>query len=214
MDNMLWEDNIDVAATGSRNSTLRMTGGMFAANRAIAQMQRDIQETLTMLRFKRAMYEWYRGSEYTYYDLSSLDDGVLAEASGAGWTEISTTEPRVPIDISARELRAQKLDFLQRTPATRWRVRIPVTVCPSASDWYPASEALQRAIANNRTDFDLPHLPQHCWRIERGDTVRLPPAGSRNIDTHADHILFQARTEDGRVFWTDEIDSVSMEPLD
>jgi hypothetical protein len=88
MDQILWEHDVDAAAIGERSAGLRLTAGMFAANRAIAQTQSSILETLTLLRFKRSTYEWYRGSATTYYDLETLDDAVLAVPGANGWVRV------------------------------------------------------------------------------------------------------------------------------
>lgn len=88
MDELLWEHNVDAAAVGGRNETLRFTGGIFASNRGVKVAQEAIGDTVEILRFKRVMYEWYRGSEYQYYDFKPVPDGELAEFIGNRWVRI------------------------------------------------------------------------------------------------------------------------------
>lgn len=117
-------------------------------------------------------------------------------------------EPRAPSDESVQEARREKLAFLQDSPATTWKVTLhSIAVCPSAADWYPGAEAIERLEPEN-----IPDLPDRCWRLKMGETVKLPPAGMRKIDIHADHVIMQAHTATGREFWTDELDQLAIEP--
>lgn len=88
MDELLWESDVDAAAIGGRNETLRFTGGIFASNKGVKAAQEAIGDTVEILRFKRVMYEWYRGSEYQYYDYKPLPDGELADFIGNRWVTI------------------------------------------------------------------------------------------------------------------------------
>lgn len=85
---VMWENDVDVVSLGARNERLRLTGGVFAANRNIKEGMEALNETARLLRFKRVDFEWYRGADSTYYDLKPLPDRALATLSGAGWTEI------------------------------------------------------------------------------------------------------------------------------
>lgn len=98
---VLWESDVEVAATGGRNENLRFTGGIFASNKGIATAQEAIGDTLEIMRFRRATYEWYRGSENTYYDLKPLPDGELADFTSANrWIAIrEPTEPATPAKL-------------------------------------------------------------------------------------------------------------------
>jgi len=87
-DKGMWEADVDVAATGAGNSNLRLTGGMFAANRNIKEGVEALSDTLGLLRFRRATFEWYRGSENTYYDLKPLADSVVATMGSGNWVTI------------------------------------------------------------------------------------------------------------------------------
>ncbi len=88
LDTGMWESDVDVAALDGGKRRLRVTGGIFAANRNIKSGFEALQDTLQTLRFRRVEFEWYRGSERTYYDLTPLPDGQLATLDGAGWTKI------------------------------------------------------------------------------------------------------------------------------
>jgi hypothetical protein len=68
-----WENDMKVTGNGM---TINFIWGGFATNKNIKEFQEGIQDLLNRLRFKRATYRWYEGSdEYTYYDISSKGDG-------------------------------------------------------------------------------------------------------------------------------------------
>lgn len=75
----LWENDVEVIASGSGNKRIRFIAGMFAANRNIATAQQAAGSMLRDLRFTRSQYEWYRGSEYTYYDLEPEADAHVPD---------------------------------------------------------------------------------------------------------------------------------------
>lgn len=67
----LWEQDIYVTASGNQNTILNITGGIFAANQNIADMQTMVQSDATNFGFKQVRYRWYKGAdEYTSYTLS------------------------------------------------------------------------------------------------------------------------------------------------
>lgn len=73
--NKMWESDIDVKLGGSNNTTLNFTGGVFAANKNKGDFQNELNEILTMFRFKKTIYRWYKGEdEYTYYDIKAPKD--------------------------------------------------------------------------------------------------------------------------------------------
>ena len=125
-------------------------------------------------------------------------------------TETQRFQPRIPADLqeSAARARTEKLAFLQESPARIWSVALySIAVCPSAADWYPGAEAIQRL------EFEsIPDLPDHCWRLKQGDIIKLPPPGKRRIEIHADHVIMQAHTAAGREFWTDELGEIAITP--
>lgn len=77
MSSTLWEHNVEVVVQGGQAKTVRFIAGMFASNSNIAEAQRANNDLLRRLRFKRVQYEWYRGSEYTYYTLDTEPDGKI-----------------------------------------------------------------------------------------------------------------------------------------
>lgn len=78
--NKLWEEDIDVYISGSRNTSINYTGGIFAANKNISDFQSGVSYMLRKLNFKRANYRWYKGETgYTYYTISSNKDNELVE---------------------------------------------------------------------------------------------------------------------------------------
>jgi hypothetical protein len=78
--NKLWEENITVTVQGNGNNIINFTGGLFANNKNIKQMQETINEVVKMFRFKQIRYRWFKGAdEYTYYDLEVPKDIELVE---------------------------------------------------------------------------------------------------------------------------------------
>ena len=53
-------------------------GGIFAANANIKAVQTDFSSTAAELRFKQTRYQWYKGSEGTYFKIDAPPDGKLA----------------------------------------------------------------------------------------------------------------------------------------
>ncbi len=75
---LLWEQDIDVTASGSSSTTLTLVGGIFASNKGIASIENNIEEMLKELRFKRVNYKWIPHDEdYQYFDLKTPSDGEL-----------------------------------------------------------------------------------------------------------------------------------------
>lgn len=69
--NTLWEQDIYVTSSGAQNTILNFTGGIFAANQNIADMQSIIETDARHFGFKQVQYRWYKGaSEFTYYNLN------------------------------------------------------------------------------------------------------------------------------------------------
>lgn len=74
----LWNDNIEVSTKGSGSTTLEFIGATFANNKNKQDTQEMLSEILTQLRFKKVNYKWYQyDDEYTYYTMSTPDDGEL-----------------------------------------------------------------------------------------------------------------------------------------
>lgn len=73
---LLWENDIEAKISGgNKYTTINFTGGIFASNKNIKDMQNEISEILSHLRFKRSTYKWYKGQDdYTYYDLKTKKD--------------------------------------------------------------------------------------------------------------------------------------------
>ena len=70
LDNIMWEDNVDVEVTGKKADVLWLTGGMLAANKNKKIVQETISELVRLLEFKRVCYKWYKyDDEYTYWDI-------------------------------------------------------------------------------------------------------------------------------------------------
>lgn len=84
LDRLMWERDVDVIVQGSGNRAIRFVAAIYAANRNIASSQRAARPNLVKLRFARAQYEWYQGSDSTYYTLETpRDDEVGYWRAGA-----------------------------------------------------------------------------------------------------------------------------------
>lgn len=76
----LWENDVYVNLSGSRNTNLKFTGAYFAANKNIKSTQEALSEMLNLLRFKQTEYRWYKGQEdYQYYTIQSKNDSEISE---------------------------------------------------------------------------------------------------------------------------------------
>jgi hypothetical protein len=72
----MWEHDVFVEFNGS---TLYITGGIFAANKNIAEAQKQLTDMLTMLRFKHTQYRWYKGQDdWQGYDMQTKADGDIS----------------------------------------------------------------------------------------------------------------------------------------
>jgi hypothetical protein len=78
--NTLWEHDVEVDISGGSNTTLKLSGGYFAANKNIKSTQETLHEMLTLLRFKQTQYSWYNGQDdFTYYTIESPKDSEIEE---------------------------------------------------------------------------------------------------------------------------------------
>ena len=68
--NKMWEIDIDVYSNGYGNKYINFSGGIFAANKNKRDFHNQLNEILTMFRFKQARYRWYKkADEYTYWTM-------------------------------------------------------------------------------------------------------------------------------------------------
>lgn len=68
--NKMWENDIEVYSNGSGNKYINFSGGIFAANKNKQDFHNQLNEILTMFRFKQARYRWYKGADkYTYWTM-------------------------------------------------------------------------------------------------------------------------------------------------
>lgn len=72
--NIMWEYDIDVKCYWW---TVKFIWWTFASNRNIKNSYLAIRDMLYLLRFKKASFYWYEGSDYTYYTISSPSDWTL-----------------------------------------------------------------------------------------------------------------------------------------
>lgn len=77
MNEKLWENNIDVSTSHSKYKTLNLTGGAFASNKNIKDMQTAIFDAVVKLRFKQVRYKWYKeDNEFQYYTIEVSNDNA------------------------------------------------------------------------------------------------------------------------------------------
>ena len=69
--NKLWEENIKVTHSGT---TITFIGYIYADNKNIKESCEAIWDALYNLRFKRVIFKWYEGGEYTSYTIKSPND--------------------------------------------------------------------------------------------------------------------------------------------
>ncbi len=75
---LLWENDIDISINGSKNTIINVTGGAFAANKNIQEMQNNIVDRLKEFRFKQSQYRWYkRQDKFQYYTIETPKDNEL-----------------------------------------------------------------------------------------------------------------------------------------
>jgi hypothetical protein len=83
----MWEHDVSFTTGGTASRTIRLSASIFASNANIQQVQQGISEQLTLLRFRRVEYRWYRGADdYQYYTLQPPPDGAVREITSAGWS--------------------------------------------------------------------------------------------------------------------------------
>ena len=85
---LLWEQDTEVIVQGNGSRTIRFIAGMFAANRNIASAQNGARANAEKLRFNRTQFEWYRGSEATYYALTVPSDGSVGYWEAGQFVEV------------------------------------------------------------------------------------------------------------------------------
>lgn len=88
LDEVLWELDTDVEATGPAYATLRFTGYHFATNRNIKGVMEQVHEDALAGRFRRAEFRSYRGGPITSYTLAPIADDRLATFRFNRWTPI------------------------------------------------------------------------------------------------------------------------------
>lgn len=74
----LFRDDVEVAALGTSATTLRFTGGTFASNANVEDMQQSMASAVAKMRFHRVEYRWSRYlADGYHYDLHAKPDGDL-----------------------------------------------------------------------------------------------------------------------------------------
>ncbi|HMN19209.1 MAG TPA: hypothetical protein PKA31_01265 [Candidatus Moranbacteria bacterium] len=69
---------MDVTTSGTGNRTLTLTGGVFASNKNVGDLQSSLEDMLKKLRFDRVNYKWYEyDDKYNYFDLKSPKDADI-----------------------------------------------------------------------------------------------------------------------------------------
>lgn len=75
----IWEANVEVSVSGSKNSMLELVGATYASNANVSDTQSIIQDMVKNLRFDRVTYKWYEYDDhYPYYTIDSKKDSDVA----------------------------------------------------------------------------------------------------------------------------------------
>lgn len=76
-DRLMWESDIDVVGS---NKTITFIGGIFVSNKNIKVFHDQVSDVLTIFRFTKVQYKWYKGvDEFSYYTLHSASDEEILE---------------------------------------------------------------------------------------------------------------------------------------
>lgn len=65
----VWRDNMYIRVAGKKSDLITYTSHKFADNAKVEDFHNRALVALGLLKFKQARYEWYKGSEYVYYDI-------------------------------------------------------------------------------------------------------------------------------------------------
>ncbi len=68
--NTLWEGDIEVSVSGSKNETLSLVGAYFAANTNIKNAYESMYPLLVKYRFQKIQFAWYDGADWTVFNLT------------------------------------------------------------------------------------------------------------------------------------------------
>jgi hypothetical protein len=74
---LLWENDIYIKASGSRNTKLQFTGYIYSMNRQIKQNWESVSEPATKLRFKQVGFRAFEGGKGYYYTLEPPSDASV-----------------------------------------------------------------------------------------------------------------------------------------
>lgn len=88
----------------------------------------------------------------------------------------------------------------------RWIVNHTFSACPSASDWFPLADALDRG------DLSV-DLPSRCRKLRPGEIVHAPSQGNREAVTRDGHSYERIELAGGRIMWTDSLDEITASDL-
>lgn len=90
----LFRDDIIVSSSGPGAGTLRFTGGAFARNANVEDMQQSMQSVLQRLRFHRVEYRWSRYLHDGYdYNLKPPADAAIGYWQGESFTRTDQRRP-------------------------------------------------------------------------------------------------------------------------
>ena len=122
------------------------------------------------------------------------------------------TSPKRIEQIEAGAERIARIDPSNSDPRssgneeTEWVANLTFSGCPEASDWFDMQQRVRAG------DYSA-ELPSRCFRISPGDRIVAKGHSQRETVNHNGHTYEQARTNDGRVFWSDSLDEISLSPI-
>lgn len=128
-----------------------------------------------------------------------IDDGT-APLSPKRLTQVEAGGERIAaIDPTQPDPKAKTESEIE------WVANLTFSGCPEASDWF---EMQKRVRAGDYTA----DLPSRCFKINPGDRLFANGHGHRETIENEGHAFERARTSDGRIFWSDSLDDISISP--
>ena len=137
---------------------------------------------------------------------------------GPGGNEIIVddgTAPNSPKRIGAIEAGAERIAGIDpqnlasssgNGEEREWLANLSFSGCPEASDWFRMQDSLRAG------DYNA-ELPSRCFIINPGDRILANGHSERETVTYKGHNYERARMKDGRPFWSDSLDDISISPI-
>jgi hypothetical protein len=128
----------------------------------------------------------------------SEDERIEALKAGAARTR----------DEALAQVAAEKAGIRQEPEQGlhKWTVNSTFMACPRASDWYGVVDAGEAG------DMTV-NLPPRCYKISPGTKILAKDHGLRETQKYKRAEFEKGQVDGGAVFWTDELDRVTLSRL-